>query len=149
MDNKELKKTFGELAIANGFESAFGGWLKCSSECIVALDLQKSNFGNYYELNIKVYIQGVFGTTYAKSKDLIKKDTGDVFRRPPSEYKDVLDLDVSMGLEMRRERTRSLFESFIFPFTAKALSREGIRQLANDGDVFLLPNIKAELEATA
>jgi len=48
MENKEFKKLFDIIARNHGFESAFGGWFKESNECIVVLDLQKSNFGNYY-----------------------------------------------------------------------------------------------------
>lgn len=73
MNSKEFKKAFDELAQANNFEKSFGGWLKESLECIVILDLQKSNFGDYYELNIKIFVQGMFGNKYNKSKDLVKK----------------------------------------------------------------------------
>lgn len=81
MDSKEFKKLFGEVAKSNGFERAFGGWFKDSVESIVVLDLQKSNFGDYYEMNIKIYVQGIFGNSYSKNKDLVKKDTGDIFIR--------------------------------------------------------------------
>ena len=33
----------------------------------------KSNFGDYYELNIKIFIQGMFGNMCTRSKDLVKK----------------------------------------------------------------------------
>lgn len=64
MDSKEFKSIFDEVAKRSSFEKAFGGWFRESSECIAVLDLQKSNFGDYYELNIKIFIQGVFGNTY-------------------------------------------------------------------------------------
>ena len=51
MESKEFKKVFEKVAKANNFEKAFGGWFKESTECIVVLCLQKSNFGDYYELN--------------------------------------------------------------------------------------------------
>lgn len=50
MENKEFKKMFNEVAKSYGFESSFGGWFKDSAEGIVVLDLQKSNFGNYFEM---------------------------------------------------------------------------------------------------
>ena len=68
MDSKEFKKIFGEVAKSYGFERAFGGWFKDSAESIVVLDLQKSNFGDYYEMNVKIYVQGMFGNSYSKSK---------------------------------------------------------------------------------
>ena len=66
MESKDFRKLFNEIAKNNGFEPAFGGWFKESDECIVALYLQKSNFGNYYELNIKTFVQGLFGNLYKK-----------------------------------------------------------------------------------
>ena len=64
MESKEFKNVFEKVAKANNFEKAFGGWFKESTECIVVLCLQKSNFGDYYELNIKIFIQGMFGNKY-------------------------------------------------------------------------------------
>jgi hypothetical protein len=87
MKSKEFKKLFGEVAKSNKFESAFGGWFKDSTESTIVLDLQKSNFGDYYELNIKIFVQGMFGNNYSRSKNLVKRDVGNIFRRQPPEYK--------------------------------------------------------------
>ena len=95
MESKEFKNVFEKVAKANNFEKAFGGWFKESTECIVVLCLQKSNFGDYYELNIKIFIQGMFGNKYTRSKDLVKKNVGDVFTRQPSDYSNVLDFDIN------------------------------------------------------
>jgi hypothetical protein len=145
MNSKEFKKLFGEVAKANEFESAFGGWFKEGEECIAVLDLQKSNFGDYYQLMIKIYVQGMFGNKYSKSKDLVKKEGGDVFRGEPPHYKDVFDFDEPMDDEKRKERLAKLFSEFIVPFTDKALSRQGLKELAAKEEVFLLPAVKAEL----
>lgn len=73
MNSKKYKKVFNTVAQENGFEKSFGGWFKESQECILVLDLQKSNFGDYYEMNAKVFIQRVFGNLYVRNKDLVKK----------------------------------------------------------------------------
>ena len=143
MENKEFKNLFKEVAKKNGFESAFGGWFKESNECIVALYLQKSNFGNYYELNIKTFIQGLFGNFYKKNKDL-KYATSAIFTRQPQEYNDVLDLENSMEIETRKNRLEKLFNDFIVPDTNQTLSRAGIIELARNG-AFILPAVKKEL----
>ncbi len=143
MENKNFKKLFDEIAKKSGFEAAFGGWFKESPECIVALYLQKSNFGNYYELNIKTFIQGLFGNSYTKSKDL-KYATSAIFTRQPKEYNDVLDLENPMEIETRRDRLEKLFNDFIVPDTNQTLSRAGIIELARNG-VFILPAVKKEL----
>jgi hypothetical protein len=145
MDSKEFKKVFGEIAKTNGFESAFGGWFKESPECIAVLELQKSNFGNYYQLNIKIYVQGMFSRTYNKNKDLVKKDVGHIRNGEPPEYKSVFDFDEPMDDGKRREKLEKLFSEFITPFTNKALSKFGIKELADKGIITLLPAVQKEL----
>ncbi len=132
------------MAKSNDFESAFSGWFKESNECVVVLDLQKSNYGNYYELNIKTFIQGMFGRHYTKCKDLVKNDTGHFFGRQPKEYNCVLDLDSQIDDDLRRAKLDSLFKDFIVPTTNKTLTRAGLGELAKSG-VFLLPAVKKEL----
>jgi hypothetical protein len=145
MDSKEFKNMFGETAKANGFDQAFGGWFKESEECIVVLDLQKSNFGDYYQLMIKIYVQGMFGNKYSKSKGLVKKEGGDVFRGEPPQYKDVFDFDTSIDNNKRKQRLEELFREFMKPFTDKALSRQGLKELDDQEKIFLLPAVKKQL----
>lgn len=144
MENKEFKNLFGLIAEQNGFRFQYGGWFKESDECIVVIDLQKSNYGNYYELNIKTYIQGVFGIHYSKCKDLVKKDTGDLFTRQPKEYNDAFDLENLMDTQTRKNRLEKLFNDFIVPDTNKTLSKAGIIELAKSGE-YILPAVKKEL----
>jgi hypothetical protein len=145
VDRKEFKKIFDIIAIKNSFERAFGGWFIESSECIVVLALQKSNYGDYYQLMIKIYVQGAFGNKYSISKDLVKRHGGNVFRGQPPQYKDVFNFDVSIDDDKRKQRLEELFSEFIEPFTNKALSKSGIRELADKGQLFLLPAVKEGL----
>jgi hypothetical protein len=146
MTTIEFKKIFDFIAKSKGFERAYSGWFKESSECIAVLDLQKSNYGNYYELNIKFYIQGMFGRIYKKSKDLVKKDIGDIFTRQPNEYRDVFDLDSFYDEETRKEKLEDLFSKYIVPITNEALTKAGIRKLESKEEIFLLPAVKIALD---
>lgn len=143
MDSKEFKKLFGEVAKANGFESAFGGWFKDSAESIVVLELQKSSFANSNYLNVKVFIQGAFDRTYTPNKDLIKSSMGHITNQIRD--KEILDFDEPMDDEKRKEKLEQLFSKFIVPFSDKALSKSGIRELAEKGEITLLPAVKEEL----
>lgn len=143
MDSKEFKKIFGEVAKSNGFKSAFGGWFKDSAESIVVLELQKSSFSNSSYLNIKVFIQGAFERTYTPNKDLIKSSIGHITNQIRD--KEILDFDTSMDDEERKGKLEQLFSEFIVPFADKALSKSGIRELAEKGEIFLLPAVKIEL----
>lgn len=145
MDSKEFKNVFGEIAKANEFKKAFSGWYKESPECIAILELQKSNFGDYYQLNIKIFIQGVFAKSYVPSKDLIKGSMGHINSSETNDYKNVFDFDEPMDDTIRKERLEKLFKEHIVPFTNKTLFKSGIRELAEKGEIILLPAIKEEL----
>ncbi|MDX2278013.1 MAG: DUF4304 domain-containing protein [Saprospiraceae bacterium] len=145
MDIKEFKIVFGEVAKAHNFKKAHGGWFKESPECLAILELQKSNFGNYYQLNIKIFIQGFFERIYLPSKDLIKSSMGHVNSSETKEYKNVFDFDEPMEDNLRKKRLLELFENHIVPFTDKTSSRSGIRALSENGEIILLPSIKEGL----
>lgn len=144
MENKDFKKSFNEIAKKHGFESAFGGWFKESDECIAAIYLQKSNYGNYYELNIKIFIQGMFGEYYKKSKSL-KNAVSDILGRQPEEYKDTFDLESSIECSARKNKLEKLFNDFLVPFVNTMLTREGIKKCALADKDFLPPAVNKEL----
>src|SRR5690554_4759127 len=143
MDSREFKNIFDEIAKTNGFSKAFGGWYKESSECIAVLELQKSSFGNNYYLNIKIFIQGAFDRIYMPTKDLIKSSIGHITNQIRD--KDILDFDKPMSDTMRKQELENLFMEYIKPFTDKALSKKGVKELEAQEKIFLLPAVKAEL----
>ncbi len=96
-------------------------------------------------VDIKTYVQGTFGNHYVKSKSLLR-DIGDISRREPKEFEAALDLEQQMGDEERRQKLESLFQSFIVPFSEKALTKYGINELAEKGEIHLLPAVKEELK---
>lgn len=145
MESKEFKNVFDIVAKSYGFEKAFSGWFKESSECIAVLDLQKSNFGDYYELNIKIFVQGMFGNNYTKNKDLVKKDTGDIFTRQPKEFRDVFDFDIAIEDSIRKQRLEILFHEYIVPYIDKTLTKNSIKEFVKRGELSLLPAVKSEL----
>ena len=145
MNSKEFKSVFDSVAKINGFVKAFGGWYKESPECLAILELQKSSFSDSYYLNIKFFIQGAFEKTYTPTKDLIKSSMGHVTNQIRD--KAILDFDEPMDDEKRKAQLEKLFREFIVPFTDKALSKSGIRELAEKGEVFLLPAVKQQLES--
>lgn len=146
MDSKELKTLVNNFAEEGGFKKTYGGWIKTSREVISVIELQKSNFGNSYYLNLKFFIQGIFETTYSINKKLVKVDCGDVFLRPPKEYEELLNLDSKIATEERRRGIHGLFVDFILPMAREASTRKGIKLLSETGMIDLLPAVKKELD---
>jgi hypothetical protein len=145
MNGKEFKGMFARIAKDNGFKAAFGGWYRQSSECIAALALQKSNFGDYYLLLINVFIKGAFGRTYQPDKKLIKSAAGHIMAGETPEYGFLLELDSSLDDGVREKGLQRLFRDHIVPFTNRALSKAGIREMAEEGTIVLLPAVNEEL----
>jgi len=145
MDNKEFKQILNCTACKEGFKAAFGGWFRESNDCIVTLDLQKSGYGNYYYVNIKIYIHGVFNSHYSICKEIVKNDLGAFSTRPPKLYENILNLDLQMEDDERKLQLQTLFSDFITPFTDKALTLNGIKELVDKGQLLLLPAVKKEL----
>ena len=146
MENKIFKLMFKKIAINNGFEAAFNGWFKKSDECILVLELMKSNFGNYYQLNLKIFINGMFGKNHIVNKDLIKKEIGNIDRGEPKRFENALNLEFSIDDNERETELKILFKDFLVPFSEKALTKHGIYELAEKGEIYLLPAVKEALE---
>lgn len=148
MDSKQFKNIFSKVAKSNDFSYLHSAWFKESSDSIIVLLLQKSNFENHYYLNIKTFIKGLFGNNYHVSKGLTK-DTGDVFRREPTDYHAAFQLDSILSDEERKKVLMRLFETFLNPYSEIMLSREKIIQEQKQGNeqYYLLPSVKEQLEA--
>ena len=143
---KELKCFFAEATKSMGFESKFGCLVKTTNEVIVVLSFQKSCYSSLVYLNIKLFIQGIFGKNYQISRDMVNNDVGDVFRRAPKDYDQIFDLGSGLPDDERIEYLKKFIDEFLSGFIQQASTVKGITLLAEQGDVFLLPAVKNELE---
>ena len=145
MENQKFKTIFNNISTNYGFEKKYGSWLKKSEECLIVLELQKSNYGNYYQLNIKVFIQGLFEKSHKLSKDLVKTATPAVLGGELSSHRDIFDLDKKIDDKERVRKLEKAFEEYIIPCTKNMLTKKGIIELYKSKEVFLLPAVKKEL----
>lgn len=145
MESRDFIQIFGAIAKQHGFESKYGGWFKISSEVIHVLDLQKSNYGNFFYLNIKIFVNGLFGKNYAPSKQLIKNDIGNVFLRQPEIYSPFFNLENNLEEMQRKEGIENMFNEFILPLISISKDRNDIKQSVQRGDIFVLDSVRNEL----
>lgn len=143
MDSKEFKVKFGEIAKENDFKQAFGGWYKESDDCLAVLELQKSNYSDFYNLNIKIFVKKIFGRIYQVNKDLIKAPSGHITKQI---INDTLALDKPMENDIRKNNLQKLFIDQITPFVNSLIAKSDILDLERKGDIKLLPTVKKELE---
>ena len=146
MNLKVLKRTFAEITKSIGLETKFGGFVKETEEVIIVLSFQKSNYSSQVYLNIKLYIQGVFGKNYQLSREMVVNDVGDVFRRAPKDYDQIFDLGSDLPDNERIEYLKKFIDEFLSGFIQQASTVKGIMLLAEQGELYLLPAVKSELE---
>ena len=143
MDSRELKRVFGEVAKAHGFNVAPGGWYRQVPIGLLVLNLQRSNFGNYYEVNIKVFL-GHAQPVESELKRLVNL-AGDIFRRQPEEYRSAFDLDVPAAAVDRESAIDRMFSTVIDRIVSAADESAGILRLRDAGILYLLPGIEERL----
>lgn len=143
---KELKCFFTEATKSMGFESKFGCLVKTTNEVIVVLSFQKSCYSSLVYLNIKLFIQGIFGKNYQLSREVVVNDVGDVFRRAPKDYDQIFDLGSDLPDNERIEYLKKFIDEFLSGFVQQVSTVKGIMSLAEKGELFLLPAVKSELE---
>lgn len=145
MDNKEFKKIFNSIAEKYKFIPAYNAWFKESEECIMVLIIEKSNNGNYYNFRISIFIKNLYNNKYTICKDLTKKP-GNIRTGEPKKYTIYFDLEENIDAKEREKGLDLLFSEYIAPLTELALSRIGIKQLAQEERIILFPAVKEDLE---
>jgi hypothetical protein len=146
MEAKEFKALLGDVAKAHGFVAAHGGWYRETPAALFVLDLQKSNFGNYFELNLKLFLGRGLPSNSAELKKLVKSLSGDVFRRQPEEYREAFDLDAAITGIDRRGHLDRMFTELVDRMVSASESPAGILRLRDEGLLYLLPMAEARLK---
>ena len=67
IEKTTLKKAFGETLHDAGFVSKSGSWYRSGSDAVVVLNLQKSDFGNYFYLNVGINLKALSDEPFPKS----------------------------------------------------------------------------------
>jgi hypothetical protein len=142
----DLRKAIDPVAKQRGFSKGPGFWFMASNECVVTVDLQRSNWGSECYLNIKIHIQGLFGETYDTQSKLWKR-VGNVFARAPQRYMPILTLSDDLTPTERQSGLEDMFNDFIVPLAELGQSRSGVIDLHQQGKVFLLPAVRERLYA--
>lgn len=71
---------------------------------------------------------------------------GDIFNRQPKEYRPLFDFDTAMSDEARMLMLKKFFDEFVVPYEEKALSVSGVREMAEEGRIFLISTVRDELD---
>lgn len=147
MEASQFKTLLGSVAKAHGFTAAGGGWYRQTPAAFFILNLQKSNFGNYFELNLKLFLGIELPGNPTDLKKLVKSQSGDAFRRQPEEYRSAFDLDSALADSERRNLFERLFHELVDRIASASVDPAGILRLRDEGVIYLLPMVEARLKA--
>ncbi len=146
METKIFRRIFKRVALRYGFIFTSGVLHIEFDETITVVDLQKSDYGNYFYLNIKTFIKGSFGL-YDSVTSALKKLPGSIFQRCPAVYDEIFDLDLDNSEVDKDKQLSTMFEQYLQPYLVKVRSKRNIIDTyqSDPKSFFLLPAVKAEL----
>ncbi|UZO81489.1 hypothetical protein NBT05_03205 [Aquimarina sp. ERC-38] len=145
MDPKEFKKLYTTTIKLYSFKKKYHGYMIELEDSTLFLDLQRSNFGIYFDLNIRVFIEGAFDIFYKKNPDQIKKNIGSIFMRQPVEYDKFFRLENDLTDIERKTGLVKLFELVILPLKDKVKTYNDILRSINNKELKVLPPVQEEL----
>ncbi|MCB0476887.1 MAG: hypothetical protein KDC84_01920 [Crocinitomicaceae bacterium] len=146
MESKEFKILFGKIATDNGYCSAFGAWYKFEDEATVIIKLQKSNYGNYFQLLMKFYYSNVFNHSINKmDKELVNHSVSHLTFSEPKDMRDTFDLDVEISSQQRKANLTELFNIHLNVILEKAKTKNGALEMNEREEVYILPGVKNEI----
>jgi hypothetical protein len=147
LESKSFKtKLFNNLATQHGFQKMYGGWIKEGEDTIIVLDLQKSNYADYFQLNFKIFVRDIFGEKHTVNKDLIKREVGTIFLGEPKEFRDIFHFEYELPDDFRCQGLEKLFQTYIFPVSEKVKTIAGLKEFIKNEKIFLLPAVKKALD---
>lgn len=136
-----IKSGIDSALKSSSFSRKTNMWYLDSPETVLVLDLQKSNFGDQYYVNLGIFAKWV--------PSLVKK-------QPPREnechiraridavcpegersrFEKLFNLDdVSIGDDARREHVESVVSKFVVPFLLQCRTRDGVVRAYRDGSL--------------
>lgn len=130
----ELKKTITESLKKAGFKQQSNAWYRGNELTIFIIELQKSNYGNSYFLNMGIWIK------ILEDSELPKERLCHIRMRADSYFSDIGDqiaglLDFSesdLNAEKRKE-INNLLSDKILPLAAKASAIPSLKELYLSG----------------
>lgn len=127
IDKNTLKNAFGETVRNAGFVKKSGSWYRSGADAIVVLNLQKSDHGNYYYLNVGISLKALSPDLFPKENHChIQKRADDLVGDDLLLLNRALDLDE--GNEEDLHRFIVLMNQRILPLTSEFLCLDQLRE---------------------
>ncbi|MBA3734959.1 MAG: DUF4304 domain-containing protein [Actinobacteria bacterium] len=128
---QEALERFGRQA---GLEKKSGAWYRGGDEVIAVVDLQKSQYGPQYYLNLGFWLRELEGERYPKGSEchiLLRLET--LVPQERHRIVHLLDMEEDVPDEQRIEELVALLTDRVLPVIERAGTVAGLRALVDDG----------------
>lgn len=135
MDKKQLKKLFGKTLELHGLRRSGTTWYLESEEAVAVVNLQSSNFGEQYFINLASWLK-CFGEEKnpKENKCPIRIRLTSAFPTERGKIESVFDLEhISLSDVEREKEAETIVSNCLIPFLEKLATLTGIRQLYKEG----------------
>lgn len=117
-----------------GFEKKSGAWYRHAPEVITVLDLQKSQYGPQYYVNLGYWLRQLGDERYpSPSKGHISSRLETLLPEERHRIARLLDLDEPMPDDVRFAKLRALLNDHLLPVIERGSSLAGLKEMIDDG----------------
>lgn len=127
MDHAELKRRVAEQFLSAGFHRKSGGWYKSGPDAILVMALQKSDFGNFFYLNVGVCIKALSDEPFPKVNGCHVSMRADALLAVNGVSVD-LGLNMDEGTPEDFDATLRVLNEQLLPMSSEFLDLEGLRR---------------------
>lgn len=129
-----LRLTFNGFAKAAGFSKKSGVWCRRQHETIAVLELQKSQYGPQYYVNVALWLLELGEAECPKEHAChLRSRLDELFPAHEDQLKIVLNLDNPTLTEVeRREKFESILNEQLLPLIDSSSTLEGVKTLVAD-----------------
>lgn len=140
MDKKSIQSPVAQWAKRTGFQKHSDSWYRRLPDLIQILNLQKSQYGDQYYLNVGIYIPSIGAANSqwpkehqchvrARAKTLVSEQSNDIAR-----FESAMDLeDSSMSSDVREQAIEAFLNEHVGSFFDSVANLEDLRRLIHSG----------------
>ena len=132
MDKVELKREVGAVFQRAGFVRKSGAWYKSGSDSTLVVELQKSDFGDFFYLNLGVSIKALSDEAFPKVNACHVSLRADALLAADGVSVD-LGLNMEEGTPQDFDATLRLITDQLLPLSSQFLDLEGLRRQYRQG----------------
>jgi hypothetical protein len=129
----EIQRTFDTFGGSAGMLKHSGSWYRDHGEVTTVLNLQKSQYGLRYYVNIGLWLHVIGEATFPPERECHVRLRLDALATDTYETEKLLDLGSDVPEGERGRRLSALLQSIVGPFLERVATVEGVREMGRQG----------------